>query len=193
MDKKTLRENFLKQRESLSWLEVQGKSHEATQRLLLLPEYKKAETILIYLAFKKELDTSAFIQTAWQQKKRIVVPVCQPLERKLLLSQLLSFNELTPGTWGILEPKAEFLRPVPVQQIDLLIIPGLAFDSQGYRLGYGGGYFDRFLPTIRQGCTKVGLAYDFQLLAELPREPHDTAIDIIVTESRTYYVNRESP
>lgn len=193
MDKKTLRKNLLKQRESLPWLEVQGKSHEVTQRLLFLPEYKKAETILIYLAFNKELDTSAFMQTAWQQKKKIVVPVCQPQDRSLLLSQLLAFNELAPGTWGIPEPKAEFLRPVPVQQIDLLIIPGVAFDSQGYRLGYGGGYFDRFLPTIRPDCTKVGLAYDFQLLDELPREPHDTAVDVIVTECRTYYVKKESP
>ncbi|MFZ5753176.1 MAG: 5-formyltetrahydrofolate cyclo-ligase [Bacillota bacterium] len=193
MDKKTLRKTLLKRRESLSWLEVQGKSHEITQRVLFLPEYKKAETILIYLAYNKELDTSAIMQTAWQQKKKIVVPVCQPRDRSLLLSELLDFNELAPGTWGILEPKAEFLRPVPVQNIDLLIIPCVAFDREGYRLGYGGGYFDRFLPAIRSDCTKVGLAYDFQLLDELPREPHDTAVDIIITESRTYYVKKESP
>ncbi len=188
MDKKQLRQQFLQKRDSLNLLDAQAKSHEITQRLLLLSEYQEAQDILVYLAFKNEISTKVIIIDAWQKNKRILIPVCQPSDKSLLLSELHSFGELTSGTWNIPEPKKEYLRPIDPQKVDLAIIPGLAFDFSGYRLGYGGGYYDRFLPKLLATCPKIALAYDFSLAEFLPHETHDIPVDCIVTETRTYLV-----
>lgn len=173
-------------RKNLNTLEVQGKSHEATQRFIVLPEYKNAKTIFTYLAFKNEIDTNPLIQNAWQQKKNIVVPICQKKTKNMLLSRLDSFSELQPGTWDIPEPKMEYIRPVAPEQIDLVIIPGIAFDFNGNRLGYGGGYYDRFLPILPKHCCKVVLAYDFQIIHSVPIDKHDIPVDIIISENNIY-------
>lgn len=191
MDKKLLRQQTLTKRDTLTWLEVQSKSQEIAQRLFMLPEYHKAQTILIYLAFAKEVATQAIIMTAWQEKKRILVPVCQTSDKSLLISELRNFNELTSGTWNIPEPKKDYLRPREPQAIDLAIIPGLAFDLRGSRLGYGAGYYDRFLSKLTPTCPKVALAYEFSLIEFFPTEPHDIPMDYIITEVATYKINTE--
>lgn len=184
-----LRQGFLLKRDSLDSLEVQSKSYEITQRVLLLPEYKSAQTILIYLSFAKEVNTQAIIMNAWQQEKLILVPVCQPLDKSLLLSELRDFSELTSGTWNIPEPKKEYLRPLGADVVDLAIIPGVAFDLRGSRLGHGAGYYDRFLPKLHPSCPKVALAYEFSINQFLPNEPHDIPMDYIITEVATYKMN----
>lgn len=183
MEKKLFRDKLLKKRNGLSWLEVQGTSHEITQRILFLPAYQQAQTILFYLSTRNEIDTAPLIRTAWQQDKKVIVPVCQP-NKNLSLSQLLSLEELGTGKWNIPEPKKEFLRPISPQEVDLVIVPGLAFDEEGYRLGYGAGYYDRFLTKLSPECIKLALAYEFQLISKVPREPHDIPVDMILTEQR---------
>jgi 5-formyltetrahydrofolate cyclo-ligase len=106
-----------------------------------------------------------------------------------LLSELLNFDDLTLSKYGLYEPQEEQQRPIPPQEVDLAILPGVAFDLRGYRLGYGGGYFDRFLDSLRPDCPKIALAYDFQVVTQLPVEEHDTKVDIIITNSKTYYIN----
>jgi len=188
VEKKLLRQQAQKRRESLNWLEVQGKSHEITQRVLLLPEYKKARVVMVYLAINNEVDTHAIILNAWQQKKKVLIPVCQPASKTLMLSELRSLDELIPGTWGIPEPKKEYLRLTEPQETELAIIPGLAFDIHGTRLGYGAGYFDRFLPNLPANCPKVAITYELSLTEYLPRESHDIPMDYIITEANTIKV-----
>lgn len=182
-----LRQEVLSKREALTRSEVEEKSLAAARQVLNLPQYLKAWTLLVYLPFRNEMDTMMIIETAWQQQKKVLVPVCRPHDKSLVLSQLASLDELAPGTWGIPEPKAGCLRPLPGSCVDLALLPGVAFDSRGQRLGYGGGYFDRFLPSLRPDCPRLALAYDFQILDSLPAERHDEPVDIIVTESRVIY------
>lgn len=189
MTKKDLRQTMLKKRENLSWLERQEKSRQINQQLFLLPAYRSAKTILTYLSTRKEPDTLPLLQKAWQQKKQVLVPVSQTVNKSLLLSKLENLEELTKGAYGIPEPKTEFWRPTQPDSVDLCLVPGLAFNRNGYRLGYGGGYFDRFLPNLRPDCLKVALAYDFQILDFIPKAEHDIPIDIIITESTTYLCN----
>jgi len=188
VDKKTLRRQALLQRNSLQKEEVRHKSREIARQLLGLPEYIKARTVFIYLSFGNEVDTRQIIERAWQEGKRVVVPVCLPEDKTLLLSELRSYAEIAPGTWNIPEPKAEHQRPVPPSEIDLAVIAGLAFDKRGYRLGYGVGYYDRFLPQLAPTCPKVALAYQFSLTDRLPAEAHDVPMDLIITEEAIYRI-----
>ena len=187
MDKTFLRQAILKKRDSLSRPEMQNKSRRAAGHLQQLEEFRRAVTLLVYLSFKKEVDTIPIIKTAWRLGKIVAVPVCRP-GKKLLLSQLNSLNELGEGAFGIQEPLFGYIRPVAAGQIDLAILPGVAFDLKGNRLGFGGGYFDRFLPLLRPDCPRLALAYDFQIVETLPAEEHAIKMDNIVTESMVIYV-----
>lgn len=189
MIKKDLRKSMLQKREHLSLLEVQGKSHQINQQIIILSTYHSAKTILTYLPIKNEPETLPTIKNAWIQKKQVLIPVTQTNNKTLILSKLENLKELTKGYYGIPAPKPEYLRPVSSDAVDICFIPGLAFDRQGYRLGYGGGYFDRFLPQLRPDCLKVALAYDFQVLDYIPKTKLDIPIDIIITESAIYHCN----
>lgn len=185
MGKNFLREQMITKRDALSSLEIQGKSHETAQRLLLLPEYRQAKTILIYIPTKSEINTLPIIKSSWQQQKRIAIPVCQA-DRTLLISELNCFNDLEKGKYNILEPVKDKIIPIDPGEIDLAIIPGLAFDQQGTRLGYGGGYFDRFLKTLRNNCPILALCYEFQIIKHIPSEIHDVPVNMILTEERIH-------
>jgi 5-formyltetrahydrofolate cyclo-ligase len=189
MSKKELRQEMLEKRGKLSLLEVQEKSRQINQQLALLPVCRSTQTILAYLPIRKEPNTLPLLKNAWQEKKQVLIPVTQSANKSLILSKLENLAELTTGSYGILEPKPEFLRPTKPDTVDLCILPGLAFNRHGYRLGYGGGYFDRFLPTLRPDCLKIAFAYDFQILAFIPQAEHDIPIDIIITESTIYICN----
>lgn len=185
-DKKELRTNMLEMRRNLSWQDVQIKSHQINETLLTHTAFTCAKTILLYLPIKKEPNSLTIIKAAWKQEKQVLVPVTQPKEKSLLLSRLDSLKELTEGYHGIPEPKQSCIRPVDPLSVDLCLLPGVAFDQRGYRLGYGGGYFDRFLPTLRSDCLKIALAYDFQIIDSLEHFPYDIPVDMIITESKIY-------
>ncbi len=184
--KKELRTDMLEKRRNLSWQDVQIKSYQINETLLAHPSFSCAKIILLYLPIKKEPNSLPIIKNAWKQEKQVLVPVTLPKEKSLLLSRLDSLKELSEGYHGIPEPKQSCIRPVNPLSVDLCLLPGVAFDQSGYRLGYGGGYFDRFLPTLRPDCLKIALAYDFQLVDSLEHFSHDIPVDIIITESTVY-------
>jgi 5-formyltetrahydrofolate cyclo-ligase len=102
-------------------------------------------------------------------------------EKRLLLSEIRDFpGELSQGSFGILEPKAEFIRPVSPEELEIVVVPGVAFDYEGTRIGYGGGFYDRFLKEVKD-ATIIGLAYECQILPKLPRKDHDVRVDKIIT------------
>jgi 5-formyltetrahydrofolate cyclo-ligase len=104
-----------------------------------------------------------------------------------MISEIKSLEELAPGTMGIPEPQKEFLRPVRWTDIEAVMVPALAYDLNGFRLGYGGGYYDRLLSGISPECTKIGAAFEQQIVSEVPREKHDIKVDLIITEDRVIY------
>jgi len=186
LNKQALRKHMLERREKLSLLEVQRKSQQMNQQLLLHSAYQTAKAILTYLPIRNEPDTLPVINAAWQQKKQVLIPVIQANNKTLVLSKLDNLQELIPGIYNILTPKPDYIRPVNPDSVDVCILPGVAFDRKGYRLGYGGGYFDRFLPKLRANCLKIALAYDFQILDCLPRTEFDLPVNIVITESSLY-------
>lgn len=163
---------------------VRAASLTIARELWNLDAYRRAGRLMTYVAFKKEVQTETIIREALSQGKQVAVPLCSKPERRLIASRLLDFpGDLAAGTWGIPEPRPEALRPLDPKTLDLVLVPGVGFDRQGYRLGYGGGYYDRFLRRLAPGCLCVGLAFSLQVVDELPREHHDRPVDLVITEA----------
>ncbi len=163
-------------------------SREICRRLTALPEYVAAKTVLFYVDFRSEVRTQYLLAAACRTDKCVVVPYC--LDDRLGLFRLRGMDELSAGVWGILEPQAELRgladRRVDAARLDLVVVPGVAFDRRGGRTGYGKGYYDKLLLLVRPDTAKVALAFECQLFAEIPMQPHDVFVDKVVTEKAVY-------
>jgi 5-formyltetrahydrofolate cyclo-ligase len=163
-------------------------SRQICRRLAALPEYAQATTVMCYIDRGSEVRTRPFLPSAWRDRKRILVPYC--IGDQLGLFLLESLDELAPGTLRILEPKAA-LRGLPrrqgdVSQLDLVVVPGVAFDRRGGRLGQGRGYYDRFLRLLRPDTVLVALAFECQIIPEVPMLPHDVPMHKVISERAVY-------
>lgn len=180
-----IRRAMLAQRRALPERERLERSQRVWQRLATLPWYHNANVILGYMAFDKEVLTDGLLRQATAAGKRVVVPTVQVELQQLVLYAIRDLErDVAPGFHGILEPRCQYTSPVDVEELELAIVPGVAFDLQGGRLGFGAGFYDRLLSRFPPGVPKVAIAYDFQIVPRLPRQSHDIALDAIVTESR---------
>jgi 5-formyltetrahydrofolate cyclo-ligase len=182
MNSKTeIRKRLIGLRNAQSKEEIAAKSGEIVTRLIRIEEIRKASTLMLYLNFGSEVVTDDLIRWGWEEGKRIAVPLCRPEGRLLTPCLIESFAELEEGHYGIREPKADRLRVVPPGEIDAVLVPAVAFDRRGYRVGYGGGYYDRFLPKASR-AAKIGAAFACQIVPEVPTDRYDVQVDRITTE-----------
>ena len=181
MEKKKIREQILDNKEKMDEITLKSYSDSIIDKLYSTDYYKKAKTIMTFISFGAEVDTHEFIKTSIAKGKRIVVPITIPETKELKLSQVLDFDHLEIGFYDILTPKEEFISYVDPSEVDLIIVPGVAFDRNGYRIGYGGGYYDRFLANLDH-VTKISLAFDMQLISSIPHEHFDIPVNYIITE-----------
>ncbi len=182
MDKKTLRKEILQKRATLSTENILEYSDIIASKLYEMDSYKEAKTIMSFISFSDEIHTHEIIKGSIKLGKSIVVPVTIPKTREMKVSQVLDFSELEIGYYNILTPKKEFIRFVDPNTIDLILVPGVAFSRNGYRVGYGGGYYDRFFSKLNKEVKKIGLAFDLQIVDKVPTDPFDIPIDLIITE-----------
>jgi len=171
---------MLQKRNSLGAGEIAKRSKSIQQFVLDSQEFKSAKIIGAYYAFGSEVKTDAIIEQAEALGKKIVLPSVEG--KSLTFYELSSGKYLVKGRFGIMEP----LPYGPVGSIDLLVVPGIAFDRKGHRLGYGKGYYDKFLA--RKTIGSIGLGYSFQLLDRLPTGKYDKKLDAIATENGIFYV-----
>lgn len=181
MTKDELRAEMKRLRRQLSKEEAEQKSRAAAGAVFALPQYRSAATVMAYMSSFKEISTAAIISDAIKHK-RLVLPVSNTDSLTITPSYLKSESDLVKGAYGIYEPRV--IEPAETDDIDAAIIPGIAFDRRGGRLGFGKGYYDRFLSEFRG--VKIGFCYEFQLIDELPLDSHDIPMDIIITEKRIY-------
>ena len=181
MEKKIIRNQILKSKEELDKTILKSYSDSIINKLYNTNYYKSAKTIMTFISFGAEVDTHEFIKESIKKGKRIVVPITVPETKQLKLSEVLNFDELEIGFYNILTPKEEFIRYVDPSEVDLIIVPGVAFDKCGYRIGYGGGYYDRFLSNLDH-VTKISLAFNMQLIDKIPRDHFDIPVNYIITE-----------
>jgi len=182
--KQELRAEALLNRRSIEPEELAALSSRVAANLRSMEEYKGAKLMISYCAKEDEVQTRPIMERALAEGKRVAVIVTDVPTKTLSFSEIGSFeDDLAPGTFGILEPKPGKARPVPFAEADIVLVPLVAWDEKGHRLGYGAGYFDRALAGARR-ITKVGLALESQRLARIPESRHDVPLDVIVTERR---------
>lgn len=158
------------------------RSNTVRRKVFRLTAFRRAKTVCCYVALPYEVQTWRMIEQMLAIGKRVVVPMVRRGSKRLSLSEVRDpAADLTPGAFGVWEPRMSARRPVPLKDIDLVLVPGLAFDRRGHRLGHGLGYFDRFLARLPKTTPTVGLAFRFQLLNRLPAAPHDHAVQTVLT------------
>jgi 5-formyltetrahydrofolate cyclo-ligase len=179
--KNELRQKMKTKLDSVSYADYQNFNNNLYRNFCELELLKTAKKIMIYYSVRKEVKTEAIINFLLKKDKMVALPVCLP-ERELKAALIKDLSRLQPAAFGLMEPgpDAAILNP---DQIDLIIAPGVAFDEKGRRLGHGAGYYDRFLSKTANSFI-LGLAYDFQVVAEVPLENHDIRMNGILTPSR---------
>lgn len=165
-------------RRALTTDEVKLSSEKIRNSLFTLDCVKNAETVCTFLSAFKEPDTIGIVKQLWEKKCRVIVPISDTETNTLSLSYIDSMDDLKKGAYGILEPSV--VKTADEKDIDVILVPGLAFDRHGGRMGFGKGYYDRLLET--SSTVKIGLCYDFQLFDTIPTESHDVPMDFIITE-----------
>lgn len=217
-DKEELRRELRTRRKSLAPGEQQRLSLTATGKIITSAHWQQAETVALYIAMRGEVDTAPLLVHAWENGKTVLLPACSKKESgKMCFVACSDPNTLCPGPFNIPEPAVsdeylEFLlitdecgdiSATPAQSAgngrippapDLIIVPGLAFDREGTRLGMGGGYYDRLLALPRYGNSlRLGLAYSFQIVDDLPREDWDVPVHAVCTEKGLLWIHDTPP
>lgn len=194
-EKKTARLLAAKRRDSFPEQQRLAWSDTACQQVVDWLQQREGPmigSIMIYIPFRSELDTTLLIEWCWRTGIKVIVPRCVMETHAMELYQLQAWDELVPGAYGIKEP-----NPLTVQRWnlaeqlpDIVFVPGLAFDAKGGRLGYGGGYYDRFHDVLQQASAEqgrrfplwIGLGYEAQWVDQVPMDEHDAAVDAVITE-----------
>ncbi|MDF2789161.1 MAG: hypothetical protein K0S80_2259 [Neobacillus sp.] len=178
-EKKLIRKEM---KESLALLTKPYYEHYSTKIANTLyndEDWLNAKLIGITISKEPEVDTYQIIRKAWESGKEVVVPKCNPKDKTLTFRKITEFSQLESVFYGLLEPIIEQTMEVYPENIDLLFVPGLAYTSEGFRLGFGGGYYDRYL-TSYYGKT-LSLAFHFQVIPQFPIEKHDIPVSKIIT------------
>lgn len=182
--KKELRKHYKALRLSMKNKEQKDKC--ISENLINTDLYKNANTVLLYVSSEIEVSTYSIIADAFSQKKTVAVPRCNPVDCTMEFYIISSFEDLSEGAYGIYEP-LENCKMVECDNMSVCIVPGLSFDKDGYRLGFGKGYYDRYLSAFPG--KSIGLCYDECFCEKTVRDKFDKAVSVIVTETEIYNIN----
>ena len=178
--KLALRKQLRAVRAALPESACESRSKEIAHRVLQLPELRDAKTVLAFASIRNEVQTEPIIEALHRANKRVALP--RVVDERLVLHLIAPDTELIEGAFSVPEPPtdAPIIEPA---DLEFAMVPALAVDPRGYRIGYGGGYYDKLLPSLPDACT-CAIAYDFQLIPEVPELPFDATVDVIVTDAR---------
>jgi len=182
-----IRKKILQRRDDLSPQQRRVKSEVIFKKLLSFEPLLRSKIVFSYVHFRSEVETFCLLDTLINQGKILAVPFTVESEKQLLAVAITDREkDLEPGFCSISEPKKEMINQHTIDpgSIDIILLPGAAFDLKCGRMGYGGGYYDRFLAYQAPNATKIGLGFDLQLVKSLPLEPHDELMDFVVTENQ---------
>lgn len=202
LDKSTLRQNYLARRDQLSGTERKRQAEIISREIIESDWFKQAEVVALYAAHGSELNLNAVLEAGFAMGKRMLLPRAETAEKRLTFWAVEEGEELVPGNYGIMEPRIGGKRPFIIDEIDVVLVPGIVFDQEGNRIGYGGGYYDRFLVDgavgssdlgkARKRAYTVGVGYKEQIVERLPIiEEHDVRLDIIMSEGVGFNVKEK--
>ncbi len=191
--KNEIRKEILNIRNNLSSELAEQKSRIIIDKIKDTVEYKSSKSIMVYMDFKNEVNTKTFITEALAEGKKIIIPYTDVEKVLIIPVEINSLDDLVLCKFGYLEPKKEALNnPYDIEKIELIIVPGVAFDKRKNRIGFGKGYYDKFLRNRNALTNEItsakafALAYEFQVFEEIPAEEHDIKMDKIFTEENVY-------
>ncbi|WP_291633618.1 5-formyltetrahydrofolate cyclo-ligase [Clostridium sp.] len=186
--KDDLRKNMLKQRKNMKIETVNDFSNKIIETITELPQFIKCKNIMLYLSFNNEVDTYPLVTWCLDNGKTVIVPYCIQSQRKIVPFKINNLtNDITKSTFGVMEPRHDLLKQANIEDIDLIIVPGVVFDLHCNRIGFGAGYYDRFLPKKSKFTPTIGIAYDYQILDSVPTGVYDVPLDFIITEKRIIF------
>jgi 5-formyltetrahydrofolate cyclo-ligase len=179
LTKRLLRSKILLRLKRQKEEDTYHKSKAVSNKLLRTKEFKKAKTVMFYIALSGEVNTEEMISIAKKLGKIVAVPVCKRVGLSIKPCILDGHGGMRKGPYGVVEPAVK--RPVRIRDLNLIIVPGLAFDKKGNRLGRGKGYYDRFLSSLPKDTPSIGLAFDFQILPSVPTVSHDVSVSKVLS------------
>lgn len=186
VERQQLRRHLLAERMGLDRVDRRRMSEQIVETLTALPLFQQSRTVLVYCSYRSEVETLVLLQRCLEAGKTVCVPQTVPAESRLLAVAIKDpLTDLGPGYLGIPEPLPHLVesREVGADRLEVVVVPGAVFDRNGNRLGYGGGYYDRFLTQDAPQALRIGLAYSGQLVRSVPALPHDVPLDLLVTEN----------
>jgi 5-formyltetrahydrofolate cyclo-ligase len=183
-----IREDSTKMISALSEDEIAEKTKAIEDRLFEFANFLESKVALLYINSDYEVQTDNIIKRSYNYNKIVVLPAFDSQQFKMKLMKVDTFDQdLKPGPRGVLEPDADRCKIVPMERVDIAIIPGLAFDEKGGRIGTCKGYYDRLIPRLAITTRKVALTFEEQIVQQVPMESHDKYVDIIITDKRIIY------
>jgi len=186
--KREIRSDIAKTLEELSEVELNEKTTKIENRFFEFANFLEAKIALLYINSSCEVATRDIIKRCYTYNKIVVLPAFDIEKFQMTLMKIDNIDTgLKPGPRGILEPDKSKCKVVPIESIDIAIVPGIAFDEKGGRIGSGEGYYDRLIPKLTITTRKVSLSLENQIVQQIPMESHDKYVDIIITEKRTIY------
>lgn len=188
IDPQELRKTTLQNRNALNKEEVTARSEKICESILALPEIINSKTIFAYVSFRSEVSTFALIEALIANGKTVTVPITRVKDKRLDAIKINNVtSDLEPGYCDIPEPTKRLCETsiIDPSEINAILLPGSVFDKRGGRFGYGGGFYDRFVSNI-PSATRIGLAFDLQVVDQIPLQPHDELLDFVVTETSSF-------
>ncbi len=183
--KSEIRKEILNIRNNMDGELAAQKSRVIIDKVKSTEEYKNSKSIMVYMDFKNEVNTKMFISEALKEGKKVIIPYTDIKNVVIIPVEIDSLDDLVECKFGYLEPRKEKINnPYDVDKIDLILVPGVAFDKKRNRVGFGKGFYDRLLKNRR--AKAIALAYEFQVLDEVPADEHDVKMDMIITEENQY-------
>lgn len=190
LNKKNIREEIIDKRNNLILDIKQNYDSLIFEEIINSEIYKKSKKIFTYISFGSEVDTIKLIKYSFSNNKEVYVPKINKQTKDMIALKIHNFNNMSVDKWGIIEPKNVDKTNIGTD-FDLIIMPGIAFDKQGNRIGYGGGYYDKYISKLNNASNLLALAYDFQIIQDIESESHDIKVDFILTNKGFIKVNVE--
>lgn len=182
MEKNNIRLKIIEKRNKLDFNIKKKYDRLIFEQLIKNNIYKEAKKIFTYISFGSEVDTIEFINYALKDNKEIYVPKTDKIKKEMIAIRIDNFNDMVIDKWGILEP-TNIDKDKIDEEFDLIIMPGIAFDKSGNRIGYGGGYYDKYISNKNIKCFKIALAYDFQIIEKIYPEVYDVRVDALISNN----------
>lgn len=186
--KQSIREEIAAKMNAFPASEIQKKNTMIADRLFDFANFRESKIPLLYVNTDLEVDTTGILEKCMETKKVIVLPAFDIEKKEMTFFKVDDLQaDLKSGPRGVLEPDKDVCKMVPIKYVDIAIVPVVALDEKGGRIGTGRGYYDKLIPKLSNTTRKVALAYDFQVIDQIPMDTHDKYVDIIITEDRIIY------